>query len=357
MKPHVIDEADERALLDALRSGEWSSAEATAQFERAFAEFCGAKHCLLVTSGTTALELALAAIGIGAGDEVIVPGMTWPSVPIAILRCGAEPVAVDIDLATFGMNADSVAAAVTPRTKAIIPTHLFSSQTDLPPILEIAATHHLTVIEDCAHSPGARRFGQVLGTFGDAAFFSFNQKKLLSCGEGGCLITNDSRIYDRALALREVIPERAVLSGTHLTSTFQAALLTSQLATLSARLQLMQDRAELLRDLLSHSDHVQPLARLPGTDLQTYYNFCFRVLGVRDIAAFRTSLAAKLDLPMSGGYLPLSDTPAVGGRRLRNCQIAHYEQAVRFRHPALRAEESEIHRIAEAILATLCVFR
>jgi dTDP-4-amino-4,6-dideoxygalactose transaminase len=363
---HVIDTSDEEMLREALLYGEWSHGEWTERFERAFAAFCGARYCLLVTNGTAALKLALLAAGIRPGDEVIVPGMTWASVPLAVLECGAEPVPVDVDLDTMAITWPSVDAAISQRTAAVVPTHLFSSQCDLLPIVEEARRRGLFVIEDCAHAPGARRHGRMLGTFGDAAFFSFNQKKLLACGEGGCLVTNDASLHAAAARLREVnplAPAAGALSGTHLVSAFQAAVLLSQLEKYPPLLVRLERAGELLRRLLSEIEGIQPLARLPGTELQTFYNFCFRVSGAPDIVHFRQALAAELGLPMGGGYLPLSDSPALcaeddlrfmsRGRHLArvlpNCRRAHYEEAVRFAHRALRADDESLHLIAEAV--------
>jgi dTDP-4-amino-4,6-dideoxygalactose transaminase len=360
----VIDRADEERLLGALRSGTWSAGPATRTFETEFAEFCGVRYCLLVENGTAALRLALQAVGVGPGTEVVIPGMTWPSVAAAVLECGAIPVPVDVDLSTLAMSTAAVEMAITTRTKAIVPTHLFSSQADLPPIIEIAEREKISVIEDCAHVPGARRFRKVLGTFGDAAIFSFNQKKLLACGEGGCLITNDTCLFERAAALRHFdVAPKLLVPGTHLPSEFQAAVLITQLHKLPARLDLMESLAERLRSLLEAIEGVWPLARLPGTDRQTFYNFCFRVGGVRDIVWFRRALAAELNLPMSGGYQPLSEVSALDtksdprfrelGTHLRtdlpNCSTAHHRQAIRFRHRALASDEKSIADIAHAV--------
>jgi len=369
---HEIDAADEDHLLCALRSGIWSAGPLTAAFESQFAEFCGTKHCLLVENGTTALKIALQAVGVEPGDEVIIPGMTWPSVAAAVLECYAAPIPVDIGLDNFGMSAEAVEAAITPRTKAIVPAHLFSSQVDLLPIQAVAARSGVHLIEDCAHVPGARRFGSALGTFGRAGIFSFNQKKLLSCGEGGCLVTNDAELFEKAASLRhfDASPGKLV-PGTHFASEFQAAILVSQLRKLPAQLALMEERAERLRSLLQRVEGVLPLVRLPGTDRQTFYNFCFRVKGAAEITWFRRALAAELNLHISGGYKPLREVTVlktstdprfrVLGQRLdshlNNCTIAYHREAVRFRHFALMADEETVDDIARAVEKVQCCQR
>ncbi len=212
--------------------------------------------------------------------------------------------------------------------------------------------------------PGARRFGRSLGTFGRAAIFSFNQKKLLACGEGGCLITDDLALFEHAAALRDFeSTPKGLLPGTHTVSEFQAAVLRSQLRKLPSRLELMEERAEKLRSNLLSVGRVFPLARLPGTNRQTFYNFCFRVEGVDDIEGFRRAVAAEVNLPMAGGYQPLNEVPVLDTKNdrrfkllssglstdLPKCRIAHHRQAVRFRHVALMADESAIDDIARSI--------
>jgi dTDP-4-amino-4,6-dideoxygalactose transaminase len=361
---YEVDALDEEYLLRVLRSDIWSAGFMTTTFETEFAEFCGVKHCLLVENGTAALKIVLRAVGVEPGDEVIIPGMTWPSVAAAVLECGSTPIPVDVDLENFGLSSAAIEAALTPRTKAIIPTHLFSSQADLEPINQIALTHRLHVIEDCAHVPGARRFAHALGTFGQAGIFSFNQKKLLTCGEGGCLITNDTNLFEKAASLRhfDATPGNLV-PGTHLASEFQAAILVSQLRKLPARLAMMEERGERLRSLLQKIEGVLPLVRLSDTDRQTFYNFCFRVQNVDDITWFRRALAAELSLPISGAYVPLREVEVLKTDRdphfrqlgrylstdLPNCRIAHHREAVRFRHFALMTGEKAIDDIACAV--------
>jgi dTDP-4-amino-4,6-dideoxygalactose transaminase len=366
-KQHLVDQADEERLLIALRQENWSSGEQTREFELRFAAFCGCKHALLVVNCTAAIKLALLSAGIGPGDEVIVPGLTWPSVAIAVIECGAEPVSVDIDPATYCVTASAIEAGLTERTRAIIPTHLFCSQADMPPILELARRKGIVVIEDAAHSAGARRLGKVSGTFGDAGCISFNQKKLLACGEGGCIITDDDDLYSRAKRLRAVDPEPdsipSHLPGTYLASEFQAAVLTSQLEKLPIRLRTMESNAELLRTLLSRCEGVHVLERLDGTALQTFYAFCFKVLGLPDVAAFRRELSETLELSVSGAYAPLDNVRILDtsndkrysllGKRLRrplpNCHRAHYAEAVRLRHNFLLAAPEAMELVADSI--------
>ncbi len=224
---HSVDSDDERLILSSLRQGKWANGDCVAGFERQFAAFCGCAHALLVTNCTAALRLALLAVGAGPGDEVIIPGLIWPSVALAVIECGAEPVPVEIERKTYCISRDAIEASVTDKTRAIIVAHLFCSQADVETIIAFAKTRGLPVIEDAAHSAGARRNGRSLGSYGIAGCFSFNQKKVLACGEGGCLVTNDHDLFERVRKLRSVDPESGVqpfrMPETLMISEFQAA--------------------------------------------------------------------------------------------------------------------------------------
>ncbi len=174
-----------------------------AQFEKEFAAYIGAKHCVAVSNGTDALDLAILACGIGPGDEVITAPNTFIATTEAISHAGAGIRWVDVDPRTYNLDPGKVEAAITPRTKAILPVHLYGQPADLAPILEIARRRGLKVIEDCAQAHGARYRGQRVGTFGDAACFSFYPGKNLGAyGDGGAVVTNDDAIADRVRLLR-----------------------------------------------------------------------------------------------------------------------------------------------------------
>jgi dTDP-4-amino-4,6-dideoxygalactose transaminase len=172
-------------------------------FEREFAEYCGTRHCVGVGSGLSALELALEAAGIGAGDEVIVPAYTWVATWIAVTKTGARPVPVDVEEATYNIDPQRISEAVTPRTAAVIPVHLRGQPADLDAIGEIAAKHGLFVLEDAAQAHGAAHRGRRVGSLGAAAGFSFYPTKNLGAlGDGGAVTTNDDALADRLRLLR-----------------------------------------------------------------------------------------------------------------------------------------------------------
>ncbi len=201
----IIAPESKQAVIQALETGWISSAgPAITRFEREFADFVGMKHGIAVMNGTAALHLALASLKIGPGDEVIVPDFTMISTITAVMYTGATPVFVDIDRETFAMDPALVAKAVTPRTKAIIPVHLYGHSADMDPILEIAQKHKLAVAEDAAEVHGATYKGRQCGSMGTMNCFSFYANKLITTGEGGMIVTNDDALATRAKCLRDL---------------------------------------------------------------------------------------------------------------------------------------------------------
>jgi dTDP-4-amino-4,6-dideoxygalactose transaminase len=175
-----------------------------AQFEKDFARFCGAEHCVGFNSGTSALHVAMLLLGVGPGDEVITTPFTFVATSWAISYVGAKPVYVDIDDATFNLDPKLVERAITPRTKAVMPVHLYGHPFDIDPLLAVCRKHKLPLVEDAAQAHGATYRGRVIGTFGEISCFSFYPgKNLGACGEGGALVTNNAAFAARARALRE----------------------------------------------------------------------------------------------------------------------------------------------------------
>jgi dTDP-4-amino-4,6-dideoxygalactose transaminase len=175
-----------------------------AQFEKDFAAFCGAQHALGFNSGTSALHVAMLLLGVGPGDEVITTPYTFIATSWAISYCGAKPVYVDIDDATFNLNPALIEKAITPRTKAVLPVHLYGQPFDVDAVAAICKKHNLPFVEDAAQAHGAKYQGKSIGTFGAVSCFSFYPAKNLgACGEGGALVTNDAKLATRAKSLRE----------------------------------------------------------------------------------------------------------------------------------------------------------
>jgi dTDP-4-amino-4,6-dideoxygalactose transaminase len=172
-------------------------------FESEFAKFLGVRHALAVSSGTAALSVALSALGVGPGQEVIIPAYLWVSVAAAVVNRGAIPVLADIDN-TFGLDPRSIEEKIGPRTTGIIVIHMSGASADIKAIQEVARRHKLFLLEDCAQCLGGSVKGQRVGTFGDMATFSFQMNKNMTSGEGGCVVTNDVRLYNRAFACHDL---------------------------------------------------------------------------------------------------------------------------------------------------------
>jgi len=202
----VIGEEEIGNVVDALRRGELSGSfgHYIEEFERTFAEYCSCKHGIAVTSGTTALHLAVAAAGIGPGDEVLVSASTNIATALAVAHNNAVPVAVDSERETWNLDLDLIERLITPRTRAIIPVHLYGHPVDMDRLMDIARRHGLLVIEDCAESHGATVRGRMTGNFGDMGCFSFYANKVITTGEGGMVVTNDDKLAERLRLLRNL---------------------------------------------------------------------------------------------------------------------------------------------------------
>lgn len=201
---HGIKSEIDAAVAGVLESGQFVLGSEVASFEREFAGYCGARDCVALNSGTSALHLALLAAGVGPGDEVITVSFTFVASIAAILYAGARPVLVDIDPRSFNLDPNAIEAAITSRTRAILPVHLYGQPADMDPILEIARRHNLRVIEDAAQAHGARYKGRPAGTLGDLACFSFYPTKNLGAyGEGGAVTTNNPEFAQKVRMLRD----------------------------------------------------------------------------------------------------------------------------------------------------------
>jgi dTDP-4-amino-4,6-dideoxygalactose transaminase len=205
---HYMDDQEIEAVVRVLRRrspfryyGIDSPGEVSS-FESEFAAFLGIRHALAVHSGTAALHVALGALGVGPGQEVIVPAYMWVSVAAAVVNLGAIPVLADID-DTFGLNPEDVRRRISPRTTGIIAVHMSGAQANAPALLQIARERGLFLLEDCAQCLGGGIGDKKTGTFGDIGIFSFQINKNMTSGEGGCVVTNDSRLYKRAFACHD----------------------------------------------------------------------------------------------------------------------------------------------------------
>jgi dTDP-4-amino-4,6-dideoxygalactose transaminase len=252
IKPEI-----DAAIARVLESGQFVLGPEVAAFEQEFAAYCGAAECIALNSGTSALHLALLAAGVGPGDEVITVPFTFVASVAAVTYTGARPVLVDIDPRSFTMDPATIEAAITPRTKAILPVHLYGQSADMAPIMEIAKRHGLVVIEDAAQAHGAKYKGRPLGSIGDIGCFSFYPGKNLGAyGEGGAVTTNNPEYAHTIRMLRDWGQDRKyhhVLRGfNYRMEGFQGAILRVKLRHLDrwteARREVVRQYDELLSD-------------------------------------------------------------------------------------------------------------
>lgn len=254
-----IDEATQVVL----RGTDYILGKAVGQFEDEFASYCGASHAVGLDSGTSALELALRAFEVGPGDEVITVANTFIATALAISYTGATPILVDADPDAYNIDCAALEGAITPRTRAIIPVHLYGQPADMDPIVEIARRHGLAVIEDACQAHGARYKGRRVGTLGHAAAFSFYPAKNLGAyGDGGMVVTNDERVAESLRMLRNYGQSRKYhheLRGfNRRLDTLQAAVLRVKLRHLDSWNASRGDHAALYNTLLADSDCVLP---------------------------------------------------------------------------------------------------
>ncbi len=198
-------EEEQEALLEVLHTNAPSCGPRVKQFEQEFAKFCGTEYGLAVTSGTTGLQLSMIAAGIGPGDEVITTPVSWIATANAAAVLGAKVVFADVDARTLNLDPASVEKKITPRTKAILPVHLYGQCSDMDALNELARPHGIRVVEDAAHAAGAEYKGRKAGSLGDIGVFSFHQQKnMVTLGEGGLITTNDKSLYERMLSHRSL---------------------------------------------------------------------------------------------------------------------------------------------------------
>ncbi len=391
----VWDEKEEKALLEVLHSGVWSyNGPKEREFNRMFAEFTGVKYAVSAANGTVTLQLALEALGIGLGDEVIVPGLTWQATAAAVIDVNAVPVLTDVLEDTWCIDPAAVERAVTPRTKAIIPVHLYGSFADMDAILAIARKHDLYVIEDCAHKHGGEWNGKKAGSMGDIGSFSFQLSKHLTAGEGGILTTDDKALADKLDALRncgrrpEQEPEEEadkgaghysdegnfIQSGNYRITEFQAAVLVEGLKRLPEQNRRRDENAMYMNELLEQLPGVKPMRRDPRETAEAYFNFVFRYDGKNfkdlPVEKFREALAAELGLDVESSYEPLNNCSlyvphtkparyklndeywrAIDPSRfdLPVCERIYREEAVTTHHKILMGSRADMEQIAEAI--------
>jgi len=315
----------EQKLLEIYRSGKWGLC---GQYEQMlmteFAAFQDAKYAVWMCNGTTTLECALLALGVGPGDEVIVPGVTWIATAEAAIYVGATPVIVDIDPETLCLDPAKFEEAITPRTKAVIPVHLYSALADMDKINAIARKHGIHVIEDCAHAHGTKQHGKGAGSLSEYGSFSFQLSKLMTAGEGGCLTTNDEHLADLAFRLSHIgnsrfHPKDPLQTGLechqYRFTEFQAAIIYDQLQHQAECRAKRRAGVKLICDILKDIPAIQLQKSSYDDDLRDYYFLSFLLQkeylkeGVDRTWIFNALRAEGT--PLGGGWgKPLYKSPA-----------------------------------------------
>lgn len=282
----VLDGRETEYVLECLQTS-WISSVGrfVTAFEEGFAQFCGTRHAIATNNGTTALHVALLALGIKPGDEVIVPTLTYIATANAVTYCGATPVFVDNDIRSFNIDPESVAKAITPRTKAIMPVHLYGHPADMDPLTELGRDRGLIILEDAAEAVGARYKGRRTGSFGACATFSFFGNKILTTGEGGMVTTDDDRLAARLRLLRGqgMDPQRRYwfpeVGYNYRMTNIAAAIGLAQLENIDAHLRTRKTVAKLYDDKLKD---LSEFVILPETSHWADHVFWMYTIMLRD---------------------------------------------------------------------------
>jgi len=280
-----ISDVGEATLVEIYRGRNWSfGGPHEMKFAKEFAEAHDAKFGVFMANGTVTLQCALGAYGIGAGDEVIVPALTWPATAMAVLYLGATPVFVDVEASTLCLDPAAFEAAITSKTKAVIPVHIYGGMANLDEILAISKKHNLVVVEDCAHAHGGKWNGKGVGSWGDVGSFSFQQSKTMSSGEGGICITNDEEIAERLYRSKHIGygdgskqgvfaggPPQGLTCYNFRGTEFQAAILQDQLGGLDELIETYNHNAAKIEARLADVPGVRVQSRGAKSTRQSYY--------------------------------------------------------------------------------------
>ncbi|MCY4272733.1 MAG: DegT/DnrJ/EryC1/StrS family aminotransferase [bacterium] len=278
-----VDEATVARLTETARSGEWGGfpfpGPNTALFAERFAALQEVRHAVPMANGTVTMEVALKALGIGWGDEVIVPALTFAATAYAPLAAGALPVIVDVSAESLAIDPDAVEAAITPQTKAIIPVHLGQVMADMDRLTEIASRHDLAIIEDCAHSHGKQWRGRGAGAIAAFGSFSHQSSKILTSGEGGTLTTNDDRLAELATSIidcgraKDPDEERFTFGANYRLSELQAAALVGQVDKFESQMADRAHAAAYFEELMAGAEGVRLLEIDERITRRSFYRY------------------------------------------------------------------------------------
>jgi dTDP-4-amino-4,6-dideoxygalactose transaminase len=374
------DDNERRALNEVLESRVWwrTPGTKTLEFEKAFAEYHGARHGIAVTNGTAALEVTMAALGIGPGDEVILPDFTFIATASAVLFANALPVLVDVDPGTYCLDPELTAAAINPRTKAIIAVHMGGHPADLDRLDQLAQKHGLHLIEDSAHAHGSEWRGKKVGTFGKAGTFSFQSSKLMTAGEGGIIISSDDAFERQARSVHdcgrmpgEWFYSHFIYGSNYRLSEWQGAVLRVQLGRLEEQTLHRHSSGRLLDKLFAEIPGITPQKCDARCTRNGQYAYIFHVDAEQFAGISTENFIAALNaegIPTQASYPPLHELDCFRSGEYRKClsgtQATEKHEFLQQRFPhtqraawetvwipqfALLGDEQDMHEIAEAI--------
>ncbi|HEU5330812.1 MAG TPA: DegT/DnrJ/EryC1/StrS family aminotransferase [Thermomicrobiales bacterium] len=371
----VAGEREEQLLLEVLHSGDWGeiTGNKVATFADKFAAFQGAQYGTCVPNGTMALEMALRALGVGPGDEVITTPYTFIATASAALGLGAKPVFVDIRPDTCNLDPARIGAAVTKRTKAIVPVHIGGQPADLDGARDVARQYGLRVLEDACQAWGAEWRGQRVGAIGDLGTFSFQASKNITAGEGGIVVTNDEELHNLCWSLHNVGRVRdgawyqhEILGWNFRMPEWSAAILLAQLERLPEQMAVRDAAASYLDEALADIDGVAPLAVDPRVTRHAHHLYPVRYhaakFGGHSRADFLAALRAEGITCAGAGYVPLTKSPAIhrslhdlfgadAVAAITDCPVADQaaEEVVWFTQNALLDDQDGLDTIIAAI--------
>lgn len=363
-------EEEREGLIRALEQGQWwrMGGSEVDSFEREFAEFHGAEYALAVTNGTHALELALQVLGVGPGTEVIVPAFTFISSSQAAQRLGAVAVPVDVDPETYCLDVAATEAAITERTRAVMPVHMAGHFPDMDALEKLAADRGIAVLQDAAHGQGGRWRDRGYGELGSVAAFSFQNGKLMTAGEGGLVLFPNRELYEEAFLRHSCGRPATDRRYLHRTSgsnfrmnEFSAAVLRAQLRRYPEQLATRAQRAPLLNSLLARIPGVVPQKHDPRVTSHPHYMAMFRIPGITEekrnelvdalIAAGLPAFIAFRAIYRSDGFWETGAPEETLERIAARCPNteAINDDAIWLHHRTLLASEEQIHRVAETV--------
>jgi len=343
-RPIVPDKAY-KTINDMLIKGDISASPVVYNFERRFANYIGVEYGLCYVNGTTSIQAALFAVGVGAGDEVIVPSFTFWATVGPVAAANAIPVFADVDRDTHLLTAETIEKCITPRTKAILLVHVWGNPCDMDSIMEVAKKYNLKVIEDCSHAHGASYKGKKVGSFGDIGCFSLQASKVLPGGEGGILVTNNREYFERACALGHYerlggLPDDSEykqysLTGfgfKHRINPLTAAIADAGLDRLDELNAIRRENGEYFDKCLAELGHIKPLKEVEGGHrVYSYHHIEYLPEKLKGLSmhTFLEALTAEGAFTGPCGYGMLHKAPffAVDGPYSKNCHFGcpHYE--------------------------------